>query len=91
MFNINLGTELCCMPFTCQSLRLTVGLAVLTFVVGVLLQAPTLIFPADAIFSTVMISFVGLIAMALAMLVLLLTATATLLPSVRKRLSLCQH
>lgn len=79
------------MPFTCQSLRLTVSLAVLMFLLGALLQAPPLIFPADAIFSSVMIAFVGLVAMALAILLLVLIAAAALLPPVRKRLSLCLH
>ena len=79
------------MPFTCHSLRITVSTALLMFVLGALLQAPPRIFPPDAIFSSVIISFVGLAAMALAMLVLLLSAAVTLLPQVRKRLSLCQH
>jgi hypothetical protein len=79
------------MPFTCQSLRTIVSLAALLFVIGMLLQAPPLLLPANAIFPSAIISFVGLLAMALAMLIVLLTAAVTLFPNVRKRLSLCQH
>mgnify|MGYP001554408638 CR=1 FL=1 len=79
------------MPFSCYSLRITVSLAALVFALGLLLQAPPLLFPSDAIFSSVIVSFVGLAAMALGMLALLLSALVTLLPGVRKRLRPCQH
>lgn len=76
---------------TCQTMRAAVTLAAVLFTSGLIFQAPPLFFQDSSIFPLVIISFLGLAAMALGLTILLLTAFIALLPKVSKRLDTCQH
>ena len=75
----------------CKSMRLAVTLAAGLFAVGVIFQVPALLAQGNSAFALVILSFLGLAAMALGLTTILLTAAMALLPAVSKRLDACQH
>jgi hypothetical protein len=77
--------------FNCKSMRAAVILGVFLFILGLLFQIPPLFFRDSAIFPVVIVSFLGLAAMAISITILLLTACVALLPAVNRRLDACQH
>jgi len=76
---------------TCNKVRIAVAIAGNLFLLGFLLQTPRLFFEADYPVLTTLLSGSGLVTMVLSPLLMLVTAALALIPSVSRRLELCNH
>lgn len=76
---------------TCNKVRIAVAIAGSLFVLGLVLQAPRLLFEAEFPILTTLLSGLGLFTMVTSPLTILVTAMLALIPGVSRRLDLCNH
>ena len=76
---------------TCHKVRTAVMIAGVLFVLGITLQAPRLFFETSFPVLSTLLSGTGLLAMLLSPLIMIVTAILGLIPSISRRLGLCNH
>lgn len=74
----------------CKKLRLTVLLALGLFILGFALQAPRFLLDGHASLVT-LLSGIGLVSMVASPFLMLSVALLSLVPSISRRLELCEH
>ncbi|WP_125932000.1 hypothetical protein [Thiosocius teredinicola] len=75
----------------CKNLRLAVSTAGVLFVLGILLQAPRLLFGADLPVLATTFSGIGLLAIVLSPTLIAATTLLSLLPGAARQLELCRR
>ena len=76
---------------TCKTMRVTVIISATIFVLGILLQLPTMLPGLQSESLTVIFSYVGLQAMLISFVLVVMVAILTLFPGISVGLKPCQH
>lgn len=76
---------------TCKKVRFAVAIAGVLFVLGIVLQAPRLLFDGEYAVITTLLSGSGLAAMVLSPVIMLVIGVLAMIPGVSRQLELCNH
>ncbi len=76
---------------TCKTMRATVIISAAIFVLGILLQLPTMLPGLQSELLPVILSYVGLLAMLISFVLVVMVAILTLFPGISVGLKPCQH